>query len=159
MACHTSWSHPLRAFFSHPCPPATHHAQASAVAYCHQHKIVHRDLKPENVVFKGEEHENVKVTDFGLSNNFKEDELMKTMCGSLCYSAPEVLLSEPYYGPAADVWSLGIPGAIARNFTSPPSVNGVCYCAYMFPPPSLAPPLPPRPPRPLIFYTRAGSFR
>jgi serine/threonine protein kinase len=49
----------------------------------------------------------LQITDFGLSNNFNEGEMMKTMCGSLVYSAPEILLQDPYSGPAADVWSLG----------------------------------------------------
>lgn len=33
---------------------------------------------------------------------------MKTSVGSLKYSAPEVLLADPYDGPSADVWSLGL---------------------------------------------------
>eukprot|EP00050_Salpingoeca_kvevrii_P006477 m.289658 g.289658 ORF g.289658 m.289658 type:complete len:529 (+) comp12166_c0_seq1:653-2239(+) len=84
---------------------------AEAVAFCHQHHIVHRDLKPENVVFCSEKNQTdhiVKVTDFGLSNNFSPGEMMKTCVGSLCYSAPEVLMQDPYDGPAADVWSLGV---------------------------------------------------
>lgn len=83
---------------------------AEAMDYCHRHRIAHRDLKPENVVFcssPGSPHRLVKLTDFGLSNNYHEGEMMKTMCGSMVYSAPEVLLQEPYHGPAADVWSLG----------------------------------------------------
>ncbi|EDQ90849.1 uncharacterized protein MONBRDRAFT_36366 [Monosiga brevicollis MX1] len=85
---------------------------AEAVAFCHQHHIAHRDLKPENCVFATrkheEEEETIKVTDFGLSNDFKPGEKMKTACGSLCYSCPEVLLQEPYDGPLADIWSLGV---------------------------------------------------
>eukprot|EP00045_Choanoeca_perplexa_P011703 m.124979 g.124979 ORF g.124979 m.124979 type:complete len:636 (+) comp15729_c0_seq1:262-2169(+) len=83
-----------------------------AVAYCHQHHIAHRDLKPENVVFAtdpdGKGPDIVKVTDFGLSNNFTPGEQMKTACGSLCYSCPEVLLGDLYDGPLADIWSLGV---------------------------------------------------
>lgn len=83
---------------------------AQGVAYCHKNRIAHRDLKPENVVFcttkTGEEV--VKVTDFGLSNSFAPGEKMKTACGSLVYTCPEILLGDPYDGPQADVWSLGV---------------------------------------------------
>ena len=83
---------------------------AQAMSYCHQHRVAHRDLKPENVVFctakNGEEV--VKVTDFGLSNNFAPGEKMKTACGSLVYTCPEILLGDSYDGPQADIWSLGV---------------------------------------------------
>eukprot|EP00042_Codosiga_hollandica_P050168 m.594258 g.594258 ORF g.594258 m.594258 type:complete len:535 (+) comp58029_c0_seq1:317-1921(+) len=78
----------------------------SAVCYCHKMRIAHRDLKAENVVLCDEN--TIKITDFGLSNNFSPGEMMKTSCGSLAYSPPEMLLQEPYDGPAVDVWSLGV---------------------------------------------------
>lgn len=43
---------------------------------------------PKDEVWHGEEI--VKVTDFGLSNSFKDNTMMNTWCGSLAYSAPEV---------------------------------------------------------------------
>ncbi len=30
------------------------------------------------------------MVDFGLSNTYKKNELLKTACGSPCYAAPEV---------------------------------------------------------------------
>eukprot|EP00127_Corallochytrium_limacisporum_P001850 Clim_evm5s88 gene=Clim_evmTU5s88 len=77
----------------------------SAVAYCHRNRIVHRDLKPENFLLVDGR---VKVTDFGFSNEVAPDKHMETMCGSLAYSAPEILLGDAYDGPAADMWSLGV---------------------------------------------------
>ena len=50
-----------------------------------------RDLKPENVVFF-EKLGMVKLTDFGFSNKFDPGERLMTSCGSLAYSAPEILL-------------------------------------------------------------------
>ena len=52
---------------------------------------VFRDLKPENVVFF-EKLGMVKLTDFGFSNKFDPGERLMTSCGSLAYSAPEILL-------------------------------------------------------------------
>ncbi|KAL1517480.1 hypothetical protein ABEB36_001242 [Hypothenemus hampei] len=78
-----------------------------AIAYCHQLHVVHRDLKPENVVFF-KKLGVVKLTDFGFSNKFYPGQKLETSCGSLAYSAPEILLGDSYDAPAVDVWSLGV---------------------------------------------------
>lgn len=70
-----------------------------AISYCHNLHVVHRDLKPENVVFF-EKLGIVKVTDFGFSNQFKPGSNLETSCGSLAYSAPEILLGDSYDAPA-----------------------------------------------------------
>lgn len=79
---------------------------ASALDYCHHNSIVHRDLKIENVLINDDGE--VKLIDFGLSNLFFRDELLKTFCGSLYFAAPELLNAQPYVGPEIDVWSLGV---------------------------------------------------
>ncbi|XP_053127522.1 SNF-related serine/threonine-protein kinase-like [Hemicordylus capensis] len=78
-----------------------------AISYCHRLHVVHRDLKPENVVFFQEQGV-VKLTDFGFSNCFQPGTMLTTSCGSLAYSAPEILLGDEYEAPAVDVWSLGV---------------------------------------------------
>ncbi|XP_055955475.1 SNF-related serine/threonine-protein kinase-like isoform X4 [Patella vulgata] len=78
-----------------------------AISYCHKLHVVHRDLKPENVVFF-EKLGIVKLTDFGFSNMFNPGKQLETSCGSLAYSAPEILLGDAYDAPAVDVWSLGV---------------------------------------------------
>ncbi|EMP26865.1 SNF-related serine/threonine-protein kinase [Chelonia mydas] len=78
-----------------------------AISYCHKLHVVHRDLKPENVVFFREQGV-VKLTDFGFSNRFQPGKMLTTSCGSLAYSAPEILLGDEYDAPAVDVWSLGV---------------------------------------------------
>jgi SNF related kinase len=78
-----------------------------AIKYCHDLHVVHRDLKPENVVFFERTGE-VKLTDFGFSNVFVPGKKLNTSCGSLAYSAPEILLGDSYDAPAVDVWSLGV---------------------------------------------------
>jgi protein-serine/threonine kinase len=81
----------------------------SGVHYLHQKKIVHRDLKLENLLL--DKHRNVIITDFGFANRFehKQDDLMATSCGSPCYAAPELVISEGLYvGSAVDIWSCGV---------------------------------------------------
>uniref|UniRef100_A0A8B9GMD7 SNF-related serine/threonine-protein kinase n=1 Tax=Amazona collaria TaxID=241587 RepID=A0A8B9GMD7_9PSIT len=78
-----------------------------AISYCHRLHVVHRDLKPENVVFFQEQGV-VKLTDFGFSNRFQPGKMLTTSCGSLAYSAPEILLGDEYDAPAVDIWSLGV---------------------------------------------------
>ncbi|XP_078525292.1 serine/threonine-protein kinase MARK2-like [Lissotriton helveticus] len=78
-----------------------------AISYCHKLHVVHRDLKPENVVFFKEQGV-VKLTDFGFSNRFQPGTMLTTSCGSLAYSAPEILLGDEYDAPAVDIWSLGV---------------------------------------------------
>ncbi|CAH8824757.1 unnamed protein product [Trichobilharzia szidati] len=79
----------------------------TAIAYCHKLRVVHRDLKPENVVFF-EKLGLVKLTDFGFSNRFIPGTNLDTACGSLAYSAPEILLGDSYDAPKVDIWSLGV---------------------------------------------------
>ncbi|PVZ99973.1 hypothetical protein BB558_003996 [Smittium angustum] len=54
---------------------------------------------------------NIKVTDFGFANHFDAEygELMMTSCGSPCYAAPELVVSNGMYaGTVVDVWSCGV---------------------------------------------------
>ncbi|XP_072033828.1 serine/threonine-protein kinase SIK3-like isoform X2 [Amphiura filiformis] len=78
----------------------------AAVHYCHSKKVVHRDLKAENLLLDA--NKNVKIADFGFCNFFRHGELLKTWCGSPPYAAPELFEGKEYYGPKADVWSLGV---------------------------------------------------
>ncbi|PVU95845.1 hypothetical protein BB560_005840 [Smittium megazygosporum] len=50
----------------------------------------------------------VKLIDFGLANYYTRDGHMETFCGSLPYTAPEILRGDKYNGPEIDVWSLGV---------------------------------------------------
>lgn len=50
------------------------------------------------------------MTDFNQSRILEETMLMRTLCGTPSYLAPEVFTqaSTTGYGPAVDSWSLGV---------------------------------------------------
>ncbi|KAM7018469.1 serine/threonine-protein kinase Chk2 [Tautogolabrus adspersus] len=82
-----------------------------AVQYLHSNGIIHRDLKPENILLSS--HNDVcliKVTDFNQSRILEEAMLMRTLCGTPSYLAPEVFThaSTTGYSLAVDAWSLGV---------------------------------------------------
>lgn len=81
----------------------------SGVDYMHAKGLIHRDLKLENLLL--DKHRNVIISDFGFVNSYNRDknDLMKTSCGSPCYAAPELVLSQTAYeGRKVDIWSLGV---------------------------------------------------
>jgi len=78
-----------------------------AVSYVHNKFCVHRDLKLENILL--DRHGDVKLVDFGFTREYEgKSNYLQTWCGTVCYSAPEMLKGERYAGEKVDVWSLGI---------------------------------------------------
>ncbi len=63
-------------------------------------------MKPENLLL--DEDMCLKIVDFGLSNIYSENELLKTACGSPCYAAPEMVAGKKYSPWQVDIWSTGI---------------------------------------------------
>eukprot|EP01083_Nonionella_stella_P032799 89746_1 len=75
----------------------------AGMSYFHQFNIVHRDLKLDNLMFSNNV---LKIIDFGLAGDCTLSAL-NTPCGTLHFTAPEVLCSFDYT-TKADMWSLGI---------------------------------------------------
>ncbi len=109
---------------------------AQGIRYLHEERgVVHRDIKPENLLYeripilptkqiirrpydeeKQDEGEfipgvggggigRVKIADFGLSKVLW-DEKTKTPCGTVGYTAPEIV-KEERYSKSVDMWALG----------------------------------------------------
>ena len=83
------------------------HQIISGLEYIHQCGIAHRDFKPENILITNDDTV-LKIIDFGLSNMYKNNQLLKTACGSPCYAPPEMIKEESYDGAKSDIWSSGI---------------------------------------------------
>ncbi len=83
---------------------------ALAIDHAHQRGIVHRDLKPENVMMNEAACDFVKVLDFGVARDLKQDTSYTTygeVVGTPEYMAPEQALGlSDTIGPAADRWAL-----------------------------------------------------
>uniref|UniRef100_A0A7S4Q2U6 Non-specific serine/threonine protein kinase n=1 Tax=Alexandrium monilatum TaxID=311494 RepID=A0A7S4Q2U6_9DINO len=82
------------------------HQIIAGVEKVHAMNVVHRDLKPENLLL--DEHKCIKIVDFGLSNVFREGQLLQTACGSPCYAPPEMVAGMAYVPGMCDLWSCGV---------------------------------------------------
>ncbi|KAK0194926.1 kinase-like domain-containing protein [Armillaria mellea] len=81
-----------------------------ALAYVHNLGVTHRDLKPENVLLTNDDPPIVKVADFGLAKVVDSLTMLRTMCGTPSYLAPEVVRQENHqgYDNLVDSWSVGV---------------------------------------------------
>ncbi len=75
-----------------------------ALILCRKHNILHRDIKPANILVS--ENGDYKLGDFGIAKTVERAGSF-TKAGTFEYMAPEVYNGERY-GPAADLYSLGM---------------------------------------------------
>ncbi|MGE5342924.1 MAG: two-component regulator propeller domain-containing protein [Candidatus Omnitrophota bacterium] len=84
---------------------------SDALAKIHSKNIIHRDIKPDNImlVTQGEDHNFVKILDFGLAKTQYQTRLTQTgvVMGTICYMAPEQICGKGSMS-SSDIYSLGI---------------------------------------------------
>ncbi|KAJ0440190.1 putative dual-specificity kinase TKL-Pl-4 family [Helianthus annuus] len=78
---------------------------SKGMSYLHQNNIIHRDLKTANLLM--DEHDVVKVADFGVARVQTESGVMTAETGTYRWMAPEVIEHKPY-DHKADVFSFAI---------------------------------------------------
>jgi calcium-dependent protein kinase len=90
-----------------------------ALNYMHSHGMVHRDVKLENMVYEKRDGDFLKLIDFGTSAVWSQHggENLHLSCGTLHYSAPEVLNES--YTSQCDLWSLGVVAFILLSGQMP----------------------------------------
>ena len=74
--------------------------------------LLHRDIKPENILVSDQGM--VKLCDFGFARPSAcagRGEPLSDYVATRWYRSPELLVGDPYYGPAIDVWAIGEPSS------------------------------------------------
>ena len=78
---------------------------ALALEYLHKKGIIYRDLKPENILMDDKGY--LRLADFGMAKQLKDEEKAMSFCGTPEYLAPEVITLEGH-DKNVDWWSFGI---------------------------------------------------
>ena len=76
-----------------------------ALKVLHENNYIHRDLNPRNILIDSDGH--IKLIDFGLSKNYKENIDRIEIWGTPAYCAPEIIQGKKHE-KTMDFWSLGV---------------------------------------------------
>ncbi|KAJ3219910.1 hypothetical protein HDU67_008439 [Dinochytrium kinnereticum] len=81
---------------------------ALAIKYLHENRVVHRDLKDENIVI--DSNYMIKIVDFGSASMLprRREDYFTKFNGTAHFASPEIARGEPFRGPEAELWSLGV---------------------------------------------------
>jgi len=79
-------------------------AMLEGLEHLHAHRILHLDIKPANVLLGNGQ---LKIIDFGFAQYIDRPNPMTPNVITRWYRPPELLFGANYYGPAADMWSVG----------------------------------------------------
>lgn len=83
----------------------------AGVNYLHNNHIIHRDIKPENILieqktFNSVEDISIKLTDYGFSHLFKNNNNNREIVTSPYFMSPEAISGK--YDYKCDLWSIGM---------------------------------------------------
>ena len=84
---------------------------------------MHRDLKPENIMLEKDQNrlDAIKIIDFGFSKHFEAGEIQVTKCGTMSYTAPDVMSGS--YNERCDIWSCGVIAYVLVSGVMPSNEN------------------------------------
>ena len=100
----------------------------------HETGVLHRNIQPENIVLFAKSPTKFRLAGFSLSHDLKG---ARDMAGSADYTAPEIWAlrhnenrghdddGPALYGPAVDVWSIGITMLVALTATNAYDDSGI----------------------------------
>ncbi|MFO0804392.1 MAG: protein kinase [Gemmataceae bacterium] len=100
-------------------------ALADALAAAHGHGVIHRDVKPDNIWLTSEQPFGVKLLDFGLARQLRDDQEITVdgaVIGTPAYMAPEQARGQTV-DVRSDIFSLGC--VLYRCLTGGPPFAGV----------------------------------